>query len=439
VDRFIERTPELPVATDVTPEEVRRHLEEYDFSSPRPLEELIGDCARMLTRWSLHVTHPRYFGLFNPSVTFAGVLADTLVAGFNPQVGAWKHNPAGVEIENHVLRYLGGGSEANTTGVLIALASHFPALDRGGLRALPGQPTLYVSADGHDSFEKIARQAGLGRDAVRKGPVDGNYRRRGDELAQMVIADRKLGELPFLVVATAGSTRAGAVDLLPETAALCQTQKLHLHVDAAWGGAAVLSDRLRPLLAGIESADTITFDPHKWLSVPMGCGVILSRDGAALQRTFGVDVDYVPGGGKGEVDLYQNSLQWSRRFIGLKLFLSLAAAGRDGYSRAIEHQAEMGRLLREKLDAGGWHVMSKTELPIVCFADPEVGTDDRAARHYESLVAEIVRRGRAWISTARLAGRPVLRACITSYRTEESDLDTLVEELTTVRSTVAHS
>jgi len=347
VDRFIESTPDLPVATDVTPEKLRRHLSRYDFSSPRPLEELIEECAGMLTRWSLHVTHPRYFGLFNPSVTFAGVLADTLVAGFNPQVGAWKHGAVAVEIENHVLGFLAsrfglpeesvgtftsGGSEANTTGVLAALAKHFPEMDHGGVRALTGQPTLYVSAEGHDSFDKIARQAGLGRDAVRKIPVDEQFRLRLDELDRLVKSDRDAGLLPFLVVATAGSTRSGAVDPLGEISGFCHTEGLSLHVDAAWGGAAVLSDRLRPLLAGIEQADTITFDPHKWLSVPMGCGVILCRDPAALPRTFGIDVDYVPSGDTGEVDLYQNSLQWSRRFIGLKLFLSLASAGRDGYA-----------------------------------------------------------------------------------------------------------
>ena len=160
-----------------------------------------------------------------------------------------------------------------------------------------------------------------------------------DELEKMIREDRKKGRLPFLVVGTAGSTRAGTVDPLNDIASVCARENLTFHVDAAWGGAAVLSDNLRGELQGIEKSDTITFDPHKWLSVPMACGVVFTRDPNAFHSAFGVDADYVPQGTQGEIDWYQNSPQWSRRFIGFKLFLSPSGTQlrREWFQRGTLH------------------------------------------------------------------------------------------------------
>jgi glutamate/tyrosine decarboxylase-like PLP-dependent enzyme len=251
------------------------------------------------------------------------------------------------------------------------------------------------------------------------------------ELAAAIARDRSRGELPFMVVATAGTTGAGAIDPLARIAELCEREGLWLHVDAAWGGAAVILPELAGLLQGTERADSITFDAHKWLSVPMGAGVFLTRHRGLLERTFSVEAPYVPGKAAGEdiVDYYLSSIQWSRRFIGLKLFLSLAVAGWEGYARSIRHMVSMGELLRRELEASRWEVVNKTPLPLVCWVDgTRAGGGDLP--YLQEIAASALASGKAWISTNRLSnGRAVLRACITNFRTGPGDIRTLVETL----------
>ncbi len=208
-------------------------------------------------------------------------------------------------------------------------------------------------------------------------------------------------------------------------------ERLWLHVDAAWGGAAALVPEMSPLLAGIERSRSITFDAHKWLSVPMGAGIFLTRDRTVMDRTFRVQTSYMPkeAAGLDIVDPHLHTMQWSRRFIGLKVFLSLLVAGWDGYAAAIRHQTEMGQLLRRRLAGAGWEIVNNTQLPVVCFVDPS-GGDDRQKRIALSVVAS----GEAWISTTLLGGRrTVLRACITNFRTDSSDIEALLATLDRAR------
>ncbi|TDB80841.1 pyridoxal-dependent decarboxylase [Actinomadura sp. KC216] len=417
---------------------LRAAIGAYDFGRPVPAEDVIDDVAVLLRATTVHTTHPRYFGLFNPTPTLMGVVGDTLAAAFNPQMAAWSHAPAAVEIEAHLLRFLGGrlgyppgrvagsftsgGAEANLTGVLLALTRTWPRYGEDGLRALPGRPVMYASAESHLAWLKIAHATGLGRDAVHLVPTGPDLRLDVQELARRVAADRAGGDLPFLVVATAGTTGAGAIDPLPELADLCADLGLRLHVDAAYGGAAALSDTLRPALSGIERADSITVDAHKWLSVPMGAGALLTTDGEGLAETFRVTTSYMPDDVPDTVDPYTSSQQWSRRFMGLKLFLSLAVAGRAGYAERLDHDAALADGLRESLRGTGWTIVNDTPLPVVCFADPE----DATWEHHDALARRVVGGGRAWISPVKVAGRAALRACVISHRTAPSDVDELV-------------
>ena len=456
IDRHLESLPGLAVSPQLDAAKIRAHLERYDFSAPRPATEVLEDCASMLTDWSLQSTHPRYFGLFNPTATFAGVLADALVAVFNPQLGAWHHSPAGAEIEQHLIRRMGalfgwpsgetsgiftsGGTEANATAVSVALARSFPSLLEQGMRSLAGQPVMYASDQAHHSLQRVAEQSGLGRAGLQSVTTTPELRMDPQQLARRIHADRAAGRLPFLVVATAGTTSAGIIDPIGEIADVCAASDLPLHVDAAWGGAAALSRQLRPFLAGIERADSITFDPHKWLSVPMGCGMYLCRDSWQLQSAFRMDTDYVPSSGTDLFDAFQHGPQWSRRFLGLKVFMSLATAGLEGYERSIDHQVRMAEELRELLQRAAWRVVNDTPLPLVCFVDPvldELEDSVGALRHHREIARQVVESGGAWISTARLAGRPVLRACITSFLTQEGDLRALVAALKEARSRIA--
>jgi glutamate/tyrosine decarboxylase-like PLP-dependent enzyme len=254
-------------------------------------------------------------------------------------------------------------------------------------------------------------------------------------LVERIGQDRRAGFAPFLLVATAGTTNSGVVDPIARLGEIAARESLWLHVDAAWGGAAVLVPELRPLLAGVERADSITFDAHKWLSVPMGAGIYLTRHRDILDRTFHTAAAYMPreAAGLEVIDPCMHSLQWSRRCIGLKVFLSLAVAGWEGYASAIRHMVAMGDRLRQQLAVSGWEVVNKTLLPLACFVDRQ-RPEGRSARYLDSIALRVVSAGKAWISTTRLAGvTPVLRACITNYRTQPSDLAALVTALNEAR------
>jgi len=462
IESYLNGVGEARVAPSLDVEAIRGSLAPFDFA--RPLDPLaaLDFAVESLWKWQVHTPHPRYFGLFNPAPTTMGIAGDALVAAFNPQLAAWSHSTVAVEIEQHLVRALGGrfgfdparvegsftsgGAEANHTALLTALTRAFPEIGRRGMLALRSQPVLYVSPEAHHSFLKAARLSGIGTEAVREVRVDSSLRMIPEDLAARIEEDRSAGHTPFLVVATVGSTSAGAIDPVAEIAqAADEAGGLWLHLDAAWGGAAALVPELRPVLDGAARADSITFDAHKWLSVPMGAGVYLTRHPGILERTFRVAARYMPREGSvlPVADPYAHSMQWSRRFIGLKLFLSLAVAGWEGYEAAIRRQTEMGDRLRERLREAGWAIVNDTPLPVVCFVDigkeggKDGGKDGRSAAFLEAVAAHVVASGEAWISTVSLGeAGPALRACITNYRTGPEDLDALVAALGRARQAV---
>jgi glutamate/tyrosine decarboxylase-like PLP-dependent enzyme len=433
-----------PIVPKVTPDEIRHHLtSRYGFTKPMALDEVSADVEQMLRTWQVQVTHPRYFGLFNPSVTLASVVADTIVAAHNPQLATWRTSPAANEIERHTLAWLAskfglpprtianftsGGAEANLSAVVVALTRAFPDYGDGGLRHLVSTPTIYLTSQAHHSFTKIAHMTGLGRRALRTVATDRHLKMDLRDLERRVAEDRKNGLAPLMVVGTAGTTSAGTIDPLPDLARVCALERLWFHVDAAWGGAAIISPVLRKHLEGIDAADSITCDAHKWFSVPMGAGMFFCRDPDAVHEAFRAETSYMPEKTVGPVvDPYTTSVQWSRRFIGLKLFLALAHRGESGYVQMIEHQARMGNVLRESLRATGWRVVNTTPLPLVCFT--------REGLVAAKLVAALHERQIAWMSEVRLGDDvPVVRACITSFRTKESDIKRVVREVNRLAS-----
>jgi glutamate/tyrosine decarboxylase-like PLP-dependent enzyme len=427
-----------PIVPNVTQEEIQSYLiSHYDFSKTIALDEVVTDVERMLRTWQVQVTHPRYFGLFNPSVTLASVVADTLVAMYNPQLANWRTSPAANEIERHTLgwfaakfgfpaesmaTFTSGGTEANLSAVAVALTRAFPEYGEHGLRHLAASPTIYLTEETHHSFSKIAHLTGLGRKALRKVATDRDLKLDVGDLERCVAEDRRNGFAPFMVVGTAGTTAAGVIDPLPEIGSFCQKEGLWFHTDAAWGGAAILSNKLRHHLAGIDAADSITCDAHKWLSVPMGCGMFFCRHPESVTQTFQAPVSYMPAKATGPVsDPYTASIQWSRRFIGLKLFMALSQHGETGYVEMIEHQTRMGHVLREELSASGWRIVNATPLPLVCF--------NRDGLDIAGFLTSLRQHQIAWMSEARLNGTPVVRACVTSFRTTEVDIHWVVGEM----------
>src|SRR5213594_1657407 len=431
-----------PIVPMVAAQEIRDHLaSHYDFTKPLALDDAVADVERMLRMWQVQVTHPRYFGLFNPSVTLASIVGDTLVAMYNPQLATWRTSPAANEIERHTLAWLAEkfglpahalgsftscGAEANLSAVIVALTRAFPDYGEHGLKRLSASPTIYVTEEAHHSFNKIAHMTGLGRRAIRIVAMDRHLRMDLNDLARLVAEDREGGLAPLMVVGTAGTTAVGAIDPLPELARFCQSEELWFHVDAAWGGAAIVAPSLRGYLTGIDAADSITCDAHKWFSVPMAAGMFFCRHPGAVGEAFHAETSYMPAKTVGPVrDPYTTSVQWSRRFIGLKLFLALAQHGESGYVEMIEHQARMGDVLREALTRAGWRVVNATPLPLVCFTRDGLVT--------AKFLAALYQRQIAWMSEVRLGdSAPVMRACITSFRTSEPDIEWVVREMSRI-------
>lgn len=450
--------PVMPDASAVTPTALRTWLaHRYAFDAPVPLAEVVADAMRRLRDGTVHVTSPRYFGLFNPSVREAGVLADALAALYNPQLAAWSHAPAACEIERHTLRRLAallgldadathatfttGGAESNLSAVLAALAHHFPTSATTGIAGLGVRPALYLSAEGHHSFVKAARMAGLGTDALRPVPTTDRLTLDPTALAACIDADRRAGWHPLMVIGTAGTTGAGVVDPLGALADVAAACGAWFHVDAAWGGMAAFVPRLRPVLAGVERADSVTWDAHKGLSVPMGAGMFFCRHPHAVARAFAITTSYMPpAGGTDTVDPYATTAQWSRRAIGLKLFLALAELGVDGYGALIDRQARVAEHIRDALRGAGWLVVNETPLPVVCFTHPDI----RAGRLATADVLRgVYERRRVWVSdvvvgqASPAGGERVLRACVTSMWSDATDVACLLDELEAVRRDAA--
>ncbi len=452
IENYINQVAELPVAPEIDLAAIRSRLEPFDFAKPHSSLATLNFAVDNLREFQVHTPHPRYFGLFNPAPTTMGIVADALVASFNPQLAAWSHSPFASEVERHLIRvfaarfgydaetadgtFCSGGAEANHTALICALTQKFPRFAENGLRGLSKQPVLYVSSQSHHSFVKAARFCGLGTDSVREIEIDANFCMSADDLAKQIEIDQANNFAPFFAVATAGTTNGGTIDEIAKLAGIAADENLWFHVDAAWGGAAAFVPELREILCGIEQADSITFDAHKWLSVPMGAGLYLTRHNDILNQACRITTDYMPhsAAGANVIDPYVHSLQWSRRFIGLKVFLSLAVAGWEGYERAIRHQTAMGDLLRRELEASEWKIINKTKLPVVCFTDAQ-RTVTESAEHLDAIANRVVSSGKAWLSTTRLdAKTPVLRACVTNYRTEVADVLALVQALNEARS-----
>src|SRR5665213_2093153 len=415
--RELSKATERVVRGSVTPtfdlSTFRKELGEFDFADPRPMDDVLSWVISQMEHGLVHVTHPRYFGLFNPAPTFPARCADRIAAEFNPQLATSTTSPAAVEIESHVIRavarragfpehaaghFTTGGAEANYTALICALTQANSRFAAEGARVFSGAPTFYISRESHLAWLKIAHQAGIGRNAARLVPTDGSGRMDIGALTAMVASDRREGRVPVMIVATAGTTNAGMIDPLRPVAEIARVNGCWYHIDAAWGGGVIASDRLRPLLDGLNTADSVTIDAHKWFATTMGCGMFLIREPALLSSVFQVSTGYMPSNTP-SLDPYVTSMQWSRRFLGLRLFLSLAAAGWAGYGEHVEHSVELADSLAHALRSLGWTIVNDSRLAVLCIRPP-AGSPDVG-----SIVAKVLRSGRAWISTATFEGQ----------------------------------
>ncbi|HET6374323.1 MAG TPA: pyridoxal-dependent decarboxylase, partial [Candidatus Polarisedimenticolia bacterium] len=429
---------------------------EQIFDGPLPEEgtdpfTLLGEVRQQVLPGSFHLASPSYFGLFNPTPTVIGVFADAVASMINQNMAAWSHGPAGAHIERAVIRWLAdltgtgpktfgtltsGGSLANFTGLKVALNEKVPEVKKIGVAAVEGRPTYYVSTQAHYSLDKVADMLGIGLSGMRKIECDAGAKVKVPALERQILADQEAGRVPFCVVGIAGTTTSGAIDPLDDLADVCARRHLWFHVDAAWGGAARMSRRHRDLLKGIERADSVTLDPHKWFAVPFAAGAVLTRDGAALRRTFEVTPHYVSDKVFAEhedLNLFQFGAAGSRRLDALKVWLSLRQYGRRGYEEMIDRQIALAEYLAGRVaEAPDLEAASEPSLGVMCFrcVPPGLAGRELELDALQMRIQHTVERGgRAWISTSVLGGRRVIRFCATSFLSRERHVDRMLDEV----------
>jgi glutamate/tyrosine decarboxylase-like PLP-dependent enzyme len=449
----LSRVPEGPVFQPMSPEERRRLLDLPLPSGPRPLGEALDLARDLVLSRPMGNGHPRFFGWVNSPPAPAGVVAEILAAASNPSVAGGDH--AATYLERAVLRWMmelvgfpveasmglltSGGSVATLVG--LAAARQRAATEDGwnvreeGLQGDRPRFVLYMSEEGHSCIRKAAELLGLGASSIRMVAMDRDLRLDPDALRRAVRTDGAAGMRPFCVAASAGTVNSGAVDPIAAIADVCREERLWLHVDGAYGGVAAASRRLAPLFAGMERADSLAMDPHKWLSVPIECGCVLVRDGALLRDTFTLVPPYLrteEGKGFGGLPWFSEyGPQQTRGFRAMKLWMTLWTLGREGVADRIErHVALAGRLRSRVSESDDLELLASGPLSIVCFryAPENTRADDAALDALnKTLMERIQSGGEAFVSGTTIGGRFALRACVLHDATQDRDIDALVD------------
>ncbi len=447
---------DLPVVPDTTPDASFRR-----FAGPLPEEglpwpEVLARFERDVVPLSFHLPSPRYFGLMNPTPLPIAVFAEALAAALNQNLGAWHHGPSATAVESTVIRWLcalaglphesfgsltNGGSLANTTGLKIALAAKVPESTRGGLWDLAERPVLYASAEAHFSIEKSANILGLGgREGVRKVPVDAHSRLDVVALRRMIALDLGSGLRPFCVVGIAGVTSNGVIDPLEAIADVAREFDLWYHVDAAYAAGGLMSDALRPRFVGIERADSVTMDPHKWFYMPYPCGAILTRDPEAGLKAFTAEDVYIPDTGR-SIEFRHHGLAGSRPFSALKLWMAMQLVGRRAYGRMAEEQVELTeRFVAELTGDGAWEAVTPVDTAIAAVRYVGTGADRRpeAIDALQDLIVQhVLASRRHWVSATTTVGKRAIRVMVISYLTRWEHLEELIAALRAAAAEVA--
>jgi glutamate/tyrosine decarboxylase-like PLP-dependent enzyme len=432
--------PEQSVGRTATRPQMEALLRESPPEKAGEFAEVLREFREKVAPYAIRVNHPRFLAFVPGAPTFLSVLGDLLCAGTNFFAGVWLEAAAPSEVELVVLDWFreflgyppqaqgiltGGGSEANLTALVVA---------REGLtHEERGRAALYVSDQRHWSVDRAARVIGLRPEQLRPVPADQHFRLPPAALGEAVRRDRAAGLQPWAVVANAGATDTGAVDPLAALADLCLEERLWLHVDAAYGWPAVLTVEGKAALEGIDRADSVTLDPHKWFAQTFEAGCVLIRDGRRLGDTFTLRPPYLedvePAGQ--EVNFADQGLALTRRFRALKIWFSVKVLGVGWFRALVERSCRLADFSQALLQlAGVFEVLHPRQLSILCFRYRPAGWREGELDRLNLAVLEAVRAsGRAFLSSTRLRGRVALRFCFVNWRTTAADVEEVVQLL----------
>jgi glutamate/tyrosine decarboxylase-like PLP-dependent enzyme len=394
----------------------------------------------------------RFFGYVQGSADPVAALGDLIASVLNQNMTAWRSSPAGVTVERTVVHWLaeaigcrgfsgtltGGGSAANLMGLAMAREARMPANDAGVRNA--GAGIVYASEQVHMSVPKAVAMLGIGRDNIRYIHCDDSHRMRAEELDRAILDDRQEGRHAIAVVASAGTVNTGSIDPLRDIAAIAHAHNIWLHVDGAYGALAAIAAPEK--LDGLVHADSLSLDPHKWLYQPLDCGCLLYRDAAAARRTFTYTGTYAKQLSTDPIEsfaFFEESIELSRRFRALKLWLSLRYHGLAGFREAIGRNLKQAQRLAAVIrSTPELELLAPVELSAVCFRHhfrPDASEETRN-RFNLTVLKRVIRRGRIYLSNAELEGKFCLRACIVNHLTKDGDVDGIIPEVLAATSEV---
>ncbi len=440
IAKYLAEPERFPVVPRVAPGDITRALPTTPPRDAEPLAEILADVERIIVPGLTHWNHPGFFAYFANSASIPGILGELLTSALNQNAMLWKTSPSATELEQVAMDWLrqllglGRGwfgmitdTASISTFLAIAAAREAkPELDVRG-RGLAGRTDLpvmrvYCSSHAHTSVDKAVMALGLGHDNCVHIPVDEQFRMRPDALAAAIAADVARGMLPIAVVATVGTTSVAAIDPVPEIAEIARSAGAWLHVDAAYGGAAAVVPELAGILDGVDEADSVVMNPHKWLFVPMDCSALWVKHPEVLKRAFSLIPEYLVTREQDAVVNYMDyGVQLGRRFRALKLWMVMRAYGADGLAARVRQQIALTRAFASWVRAEPyWEVIAPVHLSLACIRHAPPGLDAAATdAHNERLMHAVNASGEAFLSHNKTNGQLVLRFAIGNIRTDE--------------------
>jgi glutamate/tyrosine decarboxylase-like PLP-dependent enzyme len=444
---YLQHIEEKPVFADVEPRMLNELFAEPLPLDPCPAEKVLDELEQKLLPYCTHVGHPGYMGLITPSPSPVGVIADFICSALNQNLGAYSIGPAAVAMERRTIRWLtdlvgygpeaggnltSGGMMANFTG--LKLARDWASGDRIQQDGVEGRWAVYASEQRHVSVDKAVDAVGLGRTALRVLPTDDKFRLQLDALETAIATDRQRGVRPMCIVGIFGTTNTGAIDPIRQLRALADRERMWLHVDAAYGGGMLLSHEWPMRDQGLELADSVTIDPHKWFYAPLDAGAILAKDARRLTASFGLQPAYLTDEFDRAGERYQyyvHGFEQSRRFRGLKVWMSFKRYGARQIGNWIDgnvHQAK--HLYARVVEHADFEAASEPPMSAICIRYRGAGLDEPQSKQ---LHAEVVRRveqsGKFWFATTELKGKTWFRINPVNFRTRTEHMDQLLEFL----------
>ncbi len=441
---YLERVEEYPVLPKVSPGEVGRALPAAPPAAGEPLDRVLDDYKALIEPNVTHWNHPGFLAYFAISGSGPGILGEALAAGLNVNAMLWRTSPAAVELEERVCDWLrqmidlppgfhGHINDTASSSSLVALAAARHSLAdlevrTKGLAGRPDAPalTVYCSDQAHSSIDKACIVLGIGQENVRRIPTDEAFRMSLPALEAALAADRAAGKRPMAIVATVGSTSTTSIDPVPEIAGLCAREGIWLHVDAAYAGSAAICPEYRALMPGIERADSIVVNPHKWLFTPVDCSILWVKDPAQLRSAFSLIPDYLRTDEPGVSNLMDLGFQLGRRFRSLKLWMVIRAYGVEGLRERIREHCALARWLADRIEEHpGFELAAPVLFSAVCFQARVNGTPEEQDRHNERLLARVNAAGPFFLSATTLKGRYTPRVAIGNIRTGREHVEAL--------------